>query len=949
MLYIGKNYIMKNGNEVYLLRMYQDFFSEEEFVVIKQDEQVFIARRFEFEAHITDESKRVKRSNQEKIHLYRSYFRGRDTMVATSFTNSEGKRVYYPWCLSRKKYPCPKVKKSTFPCVNCTVQKFQSITDKIIWNHLRGVDQEGREAFYGMYPLMEDNRVYVLAIDFDKKDWRQSVKAMVNSAEYFEVSPLLEISQSGNGCHMWFFFEEVIEAKIARNFGNALLKYSMLENPELSFESYDRMFPNQNELSVGGFGNLIALPLQGSRVKQGCSRFIDKQFNLIEDVWGALEKTPKLSMSVLKKVTAIIEKKLPVKYYESSTSDVGEELCLFKLSEQENIVFERPLRIVVTSHLNIQKAALTREEIVQLKFLATFHNKAFYTAQRKRLSTKDIPRVISLVEIDKETIRLPRGLKDKVKQVFPNVEFSYECEEGKIIDVQFVGDLYPKQQQALHALEEKDMGILCAGTGFGKTIVAAKLIADQKVSTLILVHNTNLAGQWKSQLEHFLKINDEPFVELTEKGRKRRKSKVGRIYGGKESRSGLIDIGLFQTVTRYEDLQDLLRDYGMIIVDEAHHVAAKTFEDVMKQVASKYVYGLTATPQREDGLENIIFMRLGEISYTAEKEIPKHIEQKLFIRFTSLGEQVATINNQTIHENYEMMIESKDRNQQIISDILSNLKDNRHIIVLSRYIKHIDLLKDELEQRNVTAPIYILNSKMQNRQLREELANLKQEGQPFVLLTTGSYAGEGFDLPALDTLLLVMPISSKGNLQQYLGRLLRNLDEKEDLRVYDYIDYAIPMIYRMYQKRLRTYKKLGYHLFEDEHTELCKSNLFSEGYEPILQKDLANAQQKILLIMPYLSKSIIEFLNAVHFVRGIERTLFLPEAMMVTSKSRQYVDQLMSIGYRIIFKCNIHQTFVVIDGNLVWMVPNQARQKGNELALRMYSSEIVKRLQERFE
>ncbi|UIJ69802.1 hypothetical protein LW858_30025 (plasmid) [Bacillus cereus] len=295
------------------------------------------------------------------------------------------------------------------------------------------------------------------------------------------------------------------------------------------------------------------------------------------------------------------------------------------------------------------------------------------------------------------------------------------------------------------------------------------------------------------------------------------------------------------------------------------------------------------------------------------------------------------------------MIESKDRNQQIISDILSNLKDNRHIIVLSRCIKHIDLLKDELERINVTAPIYILNSKMKNRQLREELANLKQEGKPFVLLTTGSYAGEGFDLPALDTLLLVMPISSKGNLQQYLGRLLRNLDEKEDLRVYDYIDYAIPMMYRMYQKRLRTYKKLGYHLFEDEYTELCKSNLFSEGYEPILQKDLANAQQKILLIMPYLSKSIIEFLNAVHFVRGIERTLFLPEAMMVDSKSRQYVDQLMSIGYRIIFKCNIHQTFVVIDGNLVWLVPNQSRQKNNELALRMYSSEIAKRLQERLE
>lgn len=948
MIKIGKVYQLKNGHSVYVVDSYHDYFSDDQFLLLEENGRRFIAKELEVSANILSDVQSSKRTTQEKVSLYRSYFRGDDTMVARSYEKPEDKRGYYVWCRSRKRVPCPKLKNQKFKCSLCKHQNFQPLTDQLIFDHLRGYDNKRKEAFYGMYPINSANQVYFLALDFDKKDWLKAVPALIKSAENFGLQPLLELSQSGRGCHIWFFFEEAVSARQARNLGKLLLRYSMLENPSLSFDSFDRMFPNQDERSIEGFGNLIALPLQGQRYQKGCSRFVNENFELIDAVWETLEQTPKISKHQLTQVIDEVEKELPIHYYKTNNEGSSELLTLFEESKQE-ITFSKPIGITLKSELLIDRKELSKKELVQLVFMATFHNQAFYIAQRKRLSTYGIPRMICLAEVTNELIYLPKGLLPKICKQFPNAVLNDQRCDGKKIDANFEGKLYPLQEEALSHLTSDDQGILCAGTGFGKTVVAAKLIADKKVSTLVLVHNKNLAVQWKSQLDNLLTIEDEPFTEFTKNGRKRKKDKIGKLYGGKESRSGLVDIALFQSVVKRENLGELFDQYGMVIVDEAHHVAAKTFEDVIKQSNSRYLYGLTATPKREDHLENIIFMRLGEIAFTAEKEIPQHIEQKLFIRFTALGEQLAVTENYSLHENYEMMLESEDRNQQIVSDICDNLSEKRHLIVLSRYVRHLEILKELLVSKKVDAPIYILNSKMKAKDLREELANLKKEGKAFVLLTTGSYAGEGFDLPALDTLMLAMPISGKSNLQQYLGRLLRNLEEKQELKVYDYVDYAIPMIYRMYQKRLRTYKNLGYQLHEDEYTELYKSNLFSEGYEEILFKDISSIASKALLILPYLNKKWFNYLITLKNKNAC--VLILPEIFTVAQPFQQiyrtFVEQLIASGYVVKLRKKISQSFAVLDKKVVWMMPNHATEEG--VALRMYSEEIATRLEKYFD
>lgn len=954
MLIVGETYKLKNKQKVHLVAIYPDHFSEKKFVLLKIDGGYSIADSLEFQKNIITDTTilRTKRTTSEKVQLYRSYFRGRENMLATSFENTNGKRIYYPLCLSRKKYSCPKIKKANFPCTKCQFQNFQPISDEQIINHLRGFDKNKREAFYGIYPITEVNTVYFLVFDFDKKDWQQSGLTFVKASKKLGLSPLIELSQSGNGCHIWFFFVEAIQAKLVRQFGLRLLKYAMLNQPKITFESYDRMFPNQDELSYGGFGNLIALPLQGSKVKKGTSRFIDENSRLIEDIWGTLEATPKLNQKQIERIIREIDYILPTEYYQTTSKQsevVNNEISLFSdIDSKLSTSSMNKITIIVCNQLELKRNDLTREELIQLKFLATFHNKAFYVAQNKRQSTRGIPRFICLAEITDSAIYLPRGLESQVHSLFPNASFVYQTTHGEKLNINFKGSLYPRQAQALADLMLRPMGILCAGTGFGKTIVAAKLIAEKRVSTLILVHNKNLANQWKTSLENFLEIEGTPFEEKTPTGRKRKKAKIGKIYGGTINRSKLIDIGLFQSLAKKQNLEELFKDYGMIIVDEAHHVAAKTFEDVIKKAAAQYIYGLTATPNREDGLENILYMRLGEISHIAEKEVPTHITQKLYMRFTSVGEQLTTVKQQTIHENYQMIIDSEDRTKQIILDILENLQQNRHIIVLTRYIKHLTLIEQTLKKEDKNCRLYVLNGKMSTKGLREELLLLKKEGKPFVLLTTGNYAGEGFDLPALDTLVLAMPISSHNNLKQYLGRLLRKLEEKEELRVYDYVDYAIPMIYKMYQKRLQTYKKLGYQLWDDQQSELYKSNLFNIDYQDILAKDVMNTKETLMISLPFLDKTTYQFLVKLGLQSNIQnKSLFLP-AIHTTPLNYQkryndYIKELKSTDYQLFFKENIYQKFIIIDNQLFWSLP-RTHQSENSIALRIYSHEMSERL-----
>lgn len=939
-------YIMKDGTHIEVLQTYPDLLSNNEYLLVKMQNQKFVVKASEFALNLLPNNKRTK---QQKINLYRSYFRGRESVIATSFeVKKEKKRVYYPLCLKRKKIGCPKLKNTRVQCAMCTGPQFQPLTDNIIYQHLKGEDEKGQEAFYGIYPITEENKVYFLALDFDKEDWKETLPIFINQLEGLKLKPLIEVSQSGNGCHVWFFFSEALDAKLARKLGDGLLKLTMLENPTFTFESYDRMFPNQDSVPTGGFGNLIALPLQGGKYKQGCSRFIDKEIQLVDDVWETLESTPKLSQHQVYTLLNQINQALPTRYYYQSKAEENMELSLFIDDEVSDISSEKELKIVESNELFIKQSDLSKEEVLKLKFLATFPNKAFFVAQRKRMSTKNVPRMISLFELSNGIVCLPRGLKSQVQEMFPKAIIDRRMSENERLEVNFKGELYLNQEEALSNLMQQNMGILCAGTGFGKTVVAAKIIAEKKVRTLILVHNKTLAVQWKNQLEQFLEINQEPFAEYTDKGNKKKKSKIGKIYGGTVSRSGLVDVGLFQTLKRQKNLTELLDQYDMIIVDEAHHIAATTFEEIIRQAKCRYIYGLTATPKREDGLENILYMRLGEIAHVAKKEIPNHIDQKLYMRFTSVGEHVAVVKENSLHENNEMIVASMERNEQIIQDIFLNLQEHRHIIVLSRFVKHLNILKEALLKTSQEFPVYILNGKMKNKELKQELTNLRKEGKPYVLFTTGNYAGEGFDLATLDTLILAMPISGKGVIQQYLGRLLRKLDEKEELRVYDYVDYAIPMMFKMYQKRLNAYKKLGYKIVDEQSSKLYRSNMFVDNYRELLIKDIVNAQFRSWIILPYLNKKLIKILQEIPFVVAVEKIIFLPYPESYTPKFQQEyrknIELLKKLGYHISLRKNISQAFVIVDDNLLWTLSNDSKSNAEKISLRLYSSEIVKRI-----
>ncbi|QIH75027.1 DEAD/DEAH box helicase family protein [Macrococcoides canis] len=940
MLEIDKRYKLIDGSEIMVIKFYNDYNADKKYAAVLDNNVEYICEVDELlKMVIKSNKKSSKRTTDEKIKLYRSYFRGNEDIVATSFRTKEGKMVYFPWCHRRKQLPCPKVNKPQFQCSMCNVHSFQKMTDEVIFNHLKGFNSYNKEVLYGMYPIVDRDKTYILAFDFDKKEWEKEIKVIAEVLKKVGIDYIIEISQSGNGAHVWIFFEDKILAQKARTLGHIILTEAMKAYPELSFEAFDRMFPSQNEVSNGGFGNLIALPLQGKRVVNGFSRFVDDNIEIIEDIWGTLEKTQKLSEFKVDTIIEKYQKEIPINLYKAEHDLIKEEITLF---EYEKYHSDNEIDIILDSTINIEVSNLTKKEIVKLRFLASFHNKAYYKALNQRLNTKDIPRIISLSEVNNEYIKLPRGLKHQILDLFPKANVINKQTTGKSIEATFKGELYDEQTMALEQLTQYDSGLLCAGTGFGKTVVASKLIADQSISTLIIVNNKSLAEQWKSQLEEFIDLKDEPFAEYTPKGRLKKKDKIGIIYGGKVIRSKNIDIALFQSLTSMDDLESIMNDYGMVIVDEAYHVAAKTFEDVMTKVKSRYVYGLTATPKREDGLENIIYMRIGPIRHVAEKEVPKHISQKLYLRFTSVGEHITNIHDNLIHDNNELIVKDINRNEIIINDIVQNIKEGRHIIVLSRYVEHIQVLKAKFEQENMGTKTYILNSRMKTSQLKDEMNRLKLEGKPFVLFTTGSYAGEGFDLPALDTLMLVMPIKAKGSIKQYLGRLLRNLQEKEELRIFDYVDYAIPMFYKMYLKRLRTYKQLNYEIEKNLESELYRSNIIEGDYQEILLKDINNAKE-FMVMTTYLS---VEMINCL--IR-ISKDSHANKIVVVSEKTKDIMykklEELNENGWLIKIVSHISNNFIVIDKRLVWMISNMNNDiNKNDVSLRLFSEEIAKKL-----
>lgn len=735
-------------------------------------------------------------SNEEKIKIFMNVFRGRTDVFAKRYVSKKtGKAGYTPVCKNEfNKYKCdkPKVK-----CSECAFRELVPLTEDIVLKHLKG------EIGIGIYPLLPGNVCNFLAIDFDKKTYEKDVSAFWSICDELNVPIYVERSRSGNGAHVWIFFEGSVLAKVARKLGNILLTKT-IEKGSLDLSSYDRLFPNQDTMPKGGFGNLIALPFQGESCKEGNTVFVDKYFDVQKKQIEILANLKKMTKD---EVYTIVEKYANEDFAEPETTEIIEDDEIPKKENIKDIIFANNIECILDNQIYVKKLKLLPNEISYLKRLASFTNPEFYEKQRLRLPIYKTPRIISCFEEDERFLILPRGCMDKIRTICEKSNVKLVIKDNRELgiktDYNFVGTLNKKQEKVMNELLKYDTGVLCATTGFGKTVIAAKIISKLKVNALVLVNRNSLLEQWKERLSYFLDIN---------------KKEIGQIGASKENLNGKLDIASVQSLTKKENMEDLVKNYGLVIVDECHHVAAYGFEQVMKAIRSKYVYGLTATPTRKDGLHKIIYMQCGDIRVrVANRELKQNrkMEHVVIVKNTGykfIGEEEKQ--KLQISELLNDMCNNVFRNEIIIEDIKQSVLQGRIPIVLTERVDHLKILKEGLEEKlkGLGIPVVIYKGTMGKKQAVEVqniLREADEEGRPRIILATSSSIGEGFDDSRLDTLFLTMPVSWKGRIIQYVGRLHREHDGKNKVIVYDYLD-NMKVLDKMFERRMRGYKIAGY-------------------------------------------------------------------------------------------------------------------------------------------
>ncbi|MBI9087368.1 MAG: DEAD/DEAH box helicase [Desulfobacterales bacterium] len=731
----------------------------------------------------------IQFTTTDKIALFRRLFRGRMDIYPLRWESAKGTSGYSPACGNEwKDGICqkPKVK-----CRDCSQRLLLPVTDRVIFDHLTG------KHTVGAYPLLTDDSCYFLAADFDKSDWRDDARAFIQSCQELAIPAALEISRSGNGAHVWIFFADPVPAREARQLGAALISHTCDRTRQLSLDSYDRLFPNQDTMPKGGFGNLIALPLQKLPREQGHSVFVNEALQPYSDQWAFLASIRPLSKTELE--DAILRAcggrhPLDVAVAVGENSEPWQRPA--KPSAKISIPLPESLSLVLANQIFISKADLPQTLANRLIRLAAFQNPEFYKAQAMRLPVWNKPRVIDCAENFPKHIGLPRGCFDAVMDLLKengiHAEIQDERLPGHKIAVKFTGTPRKDQKAAVRAMMQHEVGVLCAPTAFGKTVAAASLIARRKVSTLVLVHRTELMRQWQERLTGFLKIP---------------KGGLGVIGGGKKNPSGKIDIAVMQSLSRRENLPELLDGYGQIIIDECHHLSAFSFEAILKQAKARYVVGLTATPVRRDGHQPIIFLQCGPIRHSAAR--PKTAPTQLEVWPQYLPAPEIPLGS-PIHDVFRILANDAQRNRRIAEDVLAAYREGRKVLLLTERLDHLTLLREELGDE--VKHCLVLHGRLSKKHRTAVFAELDalDDSTPRVLLATGRLIGEGFDHPPLDTLVLAMPISWKGTLQQYAGRLHREHADKQDVRIYDYVENDQPQLARMWDKRRRGYRDIGY-------------------------------------------------------------------------------------------------------------------------------------------
>lgn len=716
-----------------------------------------------------------KASSEEKIALFRSLFRGNEEIYPRKYLNRKtGEEGYSPACGNEW---LPGIcEKPMIRCYHCRHQRFESVTDEVVHWHLSGHDYAGRAFALSLYPVRLDETCFFLVFVCDKEGWREDARAFVKAGR--KLGLFVAMERTKTGARAWLFFQEAMPLSLARKVGFCVLTEAMEERPEMGLDSYDKFNPIQDTLSKWDFGGYIVLPLQKNARDLGHSFFVDANFEPFDDQWAFLSKIKKIERQSAEEWVREAEDKDRV----VCVRGVGMENTKPKTPCSENV------EIVLNNQICISKTGLTSYFRNKLIRLAAFQNPQFFQKQAMRASVDGEPRVIGCAFEDEHHVRLPRGCLEEVLQLAAGHLIQDERETGNQLNVNFIGELSKEQQASADAMAAHDMGILSAPTAFGKSVIAAWLIARRKVSTLVLVHRRQLMEQWIERLAQFLDI-----------------SCIGRMGGGRKQATGLLDVALIQSLH-----DEQISQYGQLIVDECHHVPANRFTQLMSKAKAKYVCGLSATLVRKDGRHPVIPMLCGPVRYQAV--LASSFERKVFVRPTSFRPKQALSADARLQfrELCQELVDDEIRNKFIAEDVLSVAQQGHYPLVLTERNGHLEILRALLEPH--LGHLFVLQGGMKTHELNAITKCLGElpEHEPRVLLATGRFLGEGFDDARLDTLFLTLPISWSGTLEQYVGRMHRMHERKSEVRVYDYADLNVPMFGRMFKRRCKGYEALGY-------------------------------------------------------------------------------------------------------------------------------------------